>query len=168
VATLLVSDTSVLVDLERGGILETFFKLSFDIGVPDVLYEEELKGWDGPDLIPFGLKVLTLTDEGVALAQRYQDAEQRLSLSDAFALALAKTGDHVLLAGDASLRALAEKEKVDVHGILWVFDLLEEGGLATPAELVAALTAIVEHPRCRLPKTETRQRLERYRKHPET
>jgi hypothetical protein len=33
VATLLVSDTSVLVDLERGGILETFFKLPFDIGV---------------------------------------------------------------------------------------------------------------------------------------
>jgi len=164
VATLLVSDTSVLVDLERGGILETFFKLPFDIGVPDVLYAEELEGWDGPDLLPFGLKVLTLTDEGVALAQHYQGVEQKLSLSDAFALALAKTGDHVLLAGDASLRALAEKEKVDVHGVLWVLDEMEEASLLEGDALHVALTAIAEHPRCRLPKAEIRQRLERYRR----
>lgn len=163
-ATLLVSDTSVLVDLERGSILETLFKLSFDIGVPDVLYEEELKGWDGPDLLAFGLKVLTLTDEGVALAQRYQEAEQKLSLSDAFALALAKTEGHVLLAGDATLRDLAEAEKVEVHGVLWVLDQCEHASVLNQSELLNALTDIVNHPRCRLPQPETRTRLERYRK----
>ncbi len=46
--TLLVSDTSVLLDLHRGGLLEPLFKLSFEFGVPDILFERELKHWDGP------------------------------------------------------------------------------------------------------------------------
>ena len=57
-ATLLVSDTSVLIDLQRGGILHTIFQLPFDIGVPDVLFERELKDWVGPALnvdLPAGL-----------------------------------------------------------------------------------------------------------------
>ena len=39
---------------------------------------------------------------------------------------------------------------------------LERGGIL--ADLAAALTSIAEHPRCRLPKPDVRQRLERYRK----
>lgn len=38
-ATLLVSDTSVLIDLERGGMLAALFELPFEVGVPDVMYE---------------------------------------------------------------------------------------------------------------------------------
>ena len=53
--TLLVSDTSVLFDLHRGGLLESLFKLSFAFGVPDVLFERELKDWDGPALEPLSL-----------------------------------------------------------------------------------------------------------------
>jgi hypothetical protein len=33
----LVSDTSVLVDLERGGLLEAVFKLPVELAVPDLL-----------------------------------------------------------------------------------------------------------------------------------
>lgn len=163
-ATLLVSDTSVLVDLERGGILEKFFKMPFDIGVPDLLYEVELKDWKGVDLLAMGLKVMHLDADGVSLAQKYQLGNPKLSSPDTFALALAKTDNHTLLAGDANLRALAESEEVEVHGVLWVFDLLEEQGHATTDELGKALTSISQHPRCRLPKNEIQQRLERYRK----
>lgn len=50
-ATLLVSDTSVLIDLERGGMLAALFELPFEVGVPDVMYEREIKTWSGPDLV---------------------------------------------------------------------------------------------------------------------
>lgn len=163
-ATLLVSDTSVLVDLERGGILNALFQLPFDIGVPDVLYEEELRDWEGPNLVAAGLKVLVLDGDGVALAQRYRGHDPRLSLPDAFALALAKTENHILLAGDAGLRALAAIEEVEVHGVLWVLDRLEETGIVGSNDLLKALAGIVAHPRCRLPEAETKPRLERYRK----
>ena len=163
-ATLLVSDTSVLVDLERGGILREFFDLPFDIGVPDVLFEDELEDWEGPDLVALGLKVLTLTSDGVSLAQTYQVAAPELSIPDSFALALAKMDDHILLAGDASLRNLAEDEHVVVHGVLWVFDQLEESGVAKE-KLHAALSAIASHPRCRLPNAEIQKRLNKYLSH---
>lgn len=160
-ATLLVSDTSVLVDLDRGGILSAIFQLPYDIGVPDVLYDLELKDWEGPKLIALGIKVLALDGDGVALAQRYRGHDPRLSLPDAFALALAKTENHILLAGDASLRALAEIEEVEVHGVLWVMDAIEAHRTLSPEKLLQALTLIAEHPRCRLPKGEIQQRLRR-------
>ena len=40
----LVSDTSVLIDLERGGFLEAIFSLPYEFAVPDVLYHRELEG----------------------------------------------------------------------------------------------------------------------------
>jgi hypothetical protein len=162
-ATLLVSDTSVLVDLHRGGILPHIFELPFEIGAPDVLFERELKNWDGPALEPLGLRMLVLDGDGVALAQSYRAREARLSLPDAFALALAKTGGHILLAGDAALRAMAGAEQVECHGVLWVFDALEQNHVVESPELLAALTLIADHPRCRLPKAEIRLRLEKYR-----
>lgn len=163
-ATLLVFDTSVLVDLDRGGILNALFQLPFDIGVPDVLYDLELRDWEGPNLVAAGLKVLALDGDGVALAQRYRGHDTRLSLPDAFALALAKTENHILLAGDAGLRALADIEEVEVHGGLWVLDQLEGAGILGANDLLKALAGMIAHPRCRLPEVETKTRVERYRK----
>jgi hypothetical protein len=98
----LVSDTSVLVDLQRGGVLETALHLPYEFAVPDLLFERELRDWEGLALEEH-LTVLTLDADGVELAVGYRRADTRLSLPDAFALALAKQGGHRLLAGDASL-----------------------------------------------------------------
>ena len=38
----LVSDTSVLIDLERSRLLEEMFLLPFEFAVPDLLYSREL------------------------------------------------------------------------------------------------------------------------------
>src|SRR5688572_6789535 len=119
---LLVSDTSFLIDLERGRVLEAIFALPFEFAVPDLLYEREINSWDGSNLEGKGLKVLALEASGVELAQDYRRREPKLSLPDAFALALAKTGGHVLLAGDGSLRQQADLEHVEVHGVLWILD----------------------------------------------
>lgn len=44
---ILVSDTSVLIDLERGGLLEAVFALPHEFAVPDVLYDHEMQGdWE--------------------------------------------------------------------------------------------------------------------------
>ena len=53
----LVSDTSVLINLERGSFLEHVFLLPFEFAVPDLLYEIELKDHGGPKLIDMGLRV---------------------------------------------------------------------------------------------------------------
>ena len=58
--TILVSDTSVLIDLERGELISCAFKLSATFAVPDLLYERELRDYGGEDLVKFGLKVESL------------------------------------------------------------------------------------------------------------
>jgi len=157
----LVSDTSVLVDLQRGGVLETALRLPYEFAVPDLLFERELREWEGLALKEH-LAVLTLDANGVELAVGYRRADTRLSLPDAFALALAKQGSHTLLAGDATLRALAETEGVECHGVLWVLDEIARRDLAPLETLRAALRSISEHPRCRLPRGEIRKRLEEW------
>jgi hypothetical protein len=51
---LLVSDTSILIDLERGNLLQATFKLPRPLAVPDVLYESELRNTNGELLIGLG------------------------------------------------------------------------------------------------------------------
>ena len=72
----LVSDTSILIDLERGGLLEAAFSCGLTMVVPDLLYERELESENGPFLRKLGLGVAALTPDEVAIAQRVK-AERR-------------------------------------------------------------------------------------------
>ena len=155
----LVSDTSVLIDLERGALLEACFRLPFEFAVPDLLYRRELQDHGGREL---GLKVEELDGEGVALALDYWGRRRSLSLPDSFALALAKTRSWTLLTGDGELRKLAAQEGVACHGVLWLVDRMFETGVEDGNKLCASLQAIAAHPRCRLPKAEIHKRIRLY------
>jgi len=48
---------SVLIDLERGELIECAFKLSATFAVPDVLYERGLREYCGDELLRLGLRV---------------------------------------------------------------------------------------------------------------
>jgi hypothetical protein len=79
-----------MIDLERGNLLQTTFRLPIPLAVPDVLYERELRANNGELLRTLGLQVLSLSDAEVGLAQEYLARARSLSIPDAFALALAK------------------------------------------------------------------------------
>lgn len=158
----LVSDTSVLVDLERGSLLTAAFRLPYQFAVPDLLYKRELEGYGGDELIRLGLEVEELDGDGIARALQYQQQAPALSLPDSFALALAQTRKWVLLSGDGTLRRVAANERVECHGVLWLLDELHQSGAAPARRLHEGLTAISQHPRCRLPGGEVRRRLQRY------
>lgn len=159
----LVSDTSVIIDLERGEILEAVFALEVEFAVPDLLFERELAGPLGERLVGLGLRVEELDPtelEGATLLSR---VDRRLSLPDTFAFSLAESRRWTLLTGDAALRSAAEAHQVDVHGSLWVYDQLEAEQVCGPETLHEALGKTSSHPRCRLPRSEVSRRLARYR-----
>ncbi|MYA66665.1 MAG: hypothetical protein F4Y22_05275 [Gammaproteobacteria bacterium] len=158
----LVSDTSVLIDLERGSFLEHVFRLPFEFAVPDLLYEYELKDHGGPMLIDMGLRVEELDGVEVALALAYRRERRSLSLPDSFALALSRTRSWMLLSGDRSLRALADEKMVECHGVLWLLDQLHEHRILDAKAMTGGLQRIAEHPRCRLPQKEIQDRLRKY------
>ena len=155
----LVSDTSVLIDVERGSLLDACFNLPFSFVVPDLLYRRELEEHGGPGLIQRGLRVEELQADGVLLALGYRRSNRSLSLPDSFALALAKLNSWTLLSGDGELRELARSEEVACHGVLWLIDQLFEHGAASADQVCACIRAIASHPRCRLPRNEIRKRI---------
>lgn len=160
---ILVTDTSVLVDLERGSLLRAAFALrSCSLAVPDLLYERELRDHGGPELVALGLRIESLPAEGVIEATGYRRTKPVLSVPDSFALALARANAWVLLTGDGPLRELAGLHAVECHGVLWMLDKMLAEAAATAQTVHAGLTAIAAHPRCRLPQKEVKVRLARY------
>ena len=123
---ILVSDTSVLIDLDRGCLVEAAFRLPFEFTVPDLLYEREFREHGGPEFVRLGLRVEELDGDAVALALGFLRMRRSLSLPDSFALALAKRNAWTLLSGDRELRELAEEEEVRCHGVLWLLDRMSE------------------------------------------
>src|ERR1043166_3579745 len=97
---ILVSDTSVLIDLERGDFLDSCFQLPFEFAVPDLLYARELADFGGEELVARGLRVEELSSGEVATAQTVRGTHPKLSLPDAFAYALASARGWTLLTGD--------------------------------------------------------------------
>ena len=157
---ILVSDTSILIDLERGGLLEAAFSCGLTMVVPDLLYERELESENGPFLRRLGLGVVTLTPEEVMLAQQLRTARTALSLPDCFALSCATRPNHALVTGDKILRNEATRRQITVYGLLWMLDQMSASGSIEKSMLHEGLTLISSDCRCRLPHHEVRIRLD--------
>lgn len=160
--TIIVSDTSVLIDLERADLWASTLQLAHDFVVPDLLYEQELENYGGAVLIGLGLRIETLT--GVEVAASHAIRRERLGLSavDAAALGLAEARKWMLLSGDGLMRDAAAKRGVACHGTLWVFDEIERAAILAPPALGVRLQRLHDHPRCRLPPAQVNQRLAKY------
>jgi hypothetical protein len=162
---ILVSDTSILIDLERGGLLEAAFSCGLTMVVPDLLYERELESENGPFLRKLGLGVVALTAEEVTYSQRLKAERKNLSLPDCFALSCATRADHVLVTGDGGLRNEAIVRLGKVYGLLWILDRMAESGIVSKLQLYDGLSRIAAHPRCRLPRADVHVRLNAWARH---
>lgn len=160
--SVLVSNTSILIDLERGRLLEEMFRLPFKFAVPDLLYARELASPFGDQLVALGLRVEVLTPAELVRATTVRRRRANLSTPDTFAFAIAESRQWTLLTSDGGLRELALAEHVEMHGLLWLFDQLADGDHVAYDRLHNGLSVIFARPRCGLPGQEVRQRLARF------
>ncbi len=144
---LLISDANILIDMEAGAFMETLFQLPMQFGIPDLLYHEEIEP-GSPGLEDQGLQVMEVSGEFVAYAQQLPGQHNHLlpskngqkpSHNDYLALALAKQEACVLLTGDANLRIVAAKEKVNVMGTVGLLCAMIENQLLTVDDTLKAL-----------------------------
>lgn len=149
----------MIIDLDRGDLLDQLFGLPYEFCVRDLLYKKELAGELGDRLQALGLNVVELTPEELTRATTLRRQIKVLSTPDTFAFALAQARRWTLLTGDRALRDLCVEQGVKMHGVLWVISELNQFGVTDAGVLHAALTAIHAHPRCRLPKAEVRRTL---------
>lgn len=161
---ILVSDTSVLIELDRGGLMAHAFSFGLIMVVPDVLYQNELEKENGPYLCELGLGIVSLTPDELSLVQAIRKQRPGLSLSDCFALSCALRQNHVLLTGDMTLRKEATARKAEVRGMLWILDQMDASGKFSYSLLHEGLSKIAAHQKCRLPKEEVEARLLKWAK----
>jgi len=64
-----------------------------------------------------------------------------------------------LLLGDGSLREPALAERIETHGVPWLFDMFAVESHVDFDKLLERLSAIFAHPRCRMPSHEVHRRL---------
>ena len=58
-----------------------------------------------------------------------------------------------------ALRTVAERNEIEVHGVLWVTDELESHGIASPRKLYDALRLLHDDPLVFLPDDEVLRRI---------
>lgn len=161
---LLISDANVLIDMEVGGLLRQMFRLDATFAVPNILFEEELRDHH-PDLPRLGLQSRELTDNTVdyAMALVITHRHSGASINDLLALALARQEGCALLSGDAKLRGIADIEKVEVHGTVWLVGQMVTGRVIVPRQAHAAYAKMREASRW-LPWDEVKKQLQSFRK----
>jgi predicted nucleic acid-binding protein len=130
-----VKDANVLIDLVDADLLASWFRLGIETHTTD-LVRHEVADPAQRQVVDRFVSAGLLHVEPLSARQLadVSDTARRLklSLADASALALAKELRATLLSGDRALRRVAAAEKVDVRGVLWVFDkLVARGELAT-------------------------------------
>ena len=118
---LIISDASVLIDIEDGGLTSVMFSLSWKFAVPDVLFEEELSQQHS-HLTQMGLESKSMSGELIAEAYALHQQYARPSVNDMLALTLAKAEGCQLLTADQALRNAAKELCVEVHGTIWLVE----------------------------------------------
>ena len=160
---IIVNDSSALIDLAKTRLLENLLQLPYRFVIPDVLYADELitlHHYRRKQLLDIGFVLGELDGPQVGKASAYSQQYPQLSLNDCFALVMAETtADAVLLTGDQRLRRVAERHRVETHGILWLLDQLLEGGAVDPAILRDALRSLIRDPAVHLPAKEVQRRM---------
>jgi len=163
---ILISDTSCLIDLRKGLLLEAFVRLPYDLVIPDVLFEEELINFSAAekDLLAQSLKIQSLSGENIIEVQRVNRDYPALGVNDCFAFIIGKiTPNCILLTGDSKLRNLASSCGIKVHGTLWGIDEMYKSKCATARQLYSALLSFQRDVTVRLPMSELRLRIKQYK-----
>ena len=163
----MVTDSSVLMDLDRSGLLEKCFSLPYQFAVPDLLYRNELSGpGDGPSfgqsLLALGLRVEELDGDEISRAIQHLRKRPSLSLPQAFSLVLSASRRWTLLTGDSVLRVCAANLSLPCHSVLWILDQVVHAGVSSPEDIMGGLQSIRHHSRCRLLQEEIAERIALY------
>ncbi|AJY51542.1 DUF3368 domain-containing protein [Halomonas sp. KO116] len=160
-AKILVSDTNIWIDLHRSGLLSTVFALPHHFVTTDFVWRE-LRQPPGQQLTDLGLTIEGLSGDEVVSLFELRQTLGNSSLADVSCYFLARERRWPLLTGDGALRKSGQQGQLEVRGVLWILDELERHALLSTQQLADALDRMLKAG-ARLPETECRKRLNRWR-----
>lgn len=78
----IINDTNIWIDLKLTNIIEKVFLLPYELAVPDILYNDELKDMDGELLEANGIKIIEMTNDEVVETAERSGMTNRVSFND--------------------------------------------------------------------------------------
>ena len=78
----LINDNNIWIDLKLTNLIQEVFKLPYEIGVPNLLYYDELENQDGDMLLKNGIKIINMTVEEVLDAGNRSIKTNKVSFND--------------------------------------------------------------------------------------
>jgi len=160
---IVVQDASVLIDLAVGDCLAAWFSAGIETHTTALVLSEVEQ-----DVRRFvrtrKLQVFQFEEKELLELLVFQSRHSsRLSFEDCSVFYLAEKLDGILVTGDKALRNAAAESGREVHGTLWILDVMVDIKALTPLQAAASLKNMTQmNPR--LPKTECEERLRRWKK----
>jgi predicted nucleic acid-binding protein len=164
----IVHDASVLIDLATADLLEPWFGLGFETVITSLVWREINRKHQKEKIQPYiekkQLIVVPLGAETFTeVVMLRSELPSEISIQDASALFVAMSRKAILLTGEKTLRLNAEKRGVQVHGLLWVFDVLIERGKMLASIAADRLEHLAALRTSRLPKEGCHERIRKWR-----
>ena len=164
-----VTDANILIDLVKLDLLSQFFAPGWEIHTTILVFHElfeEQRDAYGKYLRSGQLLIADLSGEDLIEIYQLQSGYRRLSIQDCSALFYTKQISGILLTSDKLLREHSEMNGLEVHGHLWMLDLLIQSECLTPAEAATVLKNLTDivNPKLNLPAHEVHLRLERWKR----
>ena len=156
-----ISDTNIWIDFRNAGLLAMLFRLPFTLCCTDFVLHE-LEDFPHDELLAHGLIVESFDSAGVARLFSLKTEHNNSSLADVSCYLLAQESGRPLLTGDGKLRRQAQRDGLQVHGALWLLDLMIEHAVILPSHAADALDNMLDHG-ARLPSGECDARLAHWR-----
>lgn len=155
--SVLVIDTSVIIDLHHGGLLKEVFSLPYRFVAPDVLIAE-MRTPPGSALLALGLESVELSGEQMLEVGQLVEKYRKVSTNDIFAVVIAREHNTHLVTSDGPLRDVASLVGISVRGTLWILDELLRLNIVTPSFAIQSLEAMLVKG-SRLPREECNARI---------
>lgn len=152
-----INDTNILIDFFGINLLDELMSLDLEMHTSDfVLFEIEIPEQllRIENIISAGkLKVNNFSIQELEIISQKKNNNPNLSLTDCSVWHWAEMNNTILLTGDARLRKTAKNAGIEVHGSLWLLDLLVDQKIITTNKACISLTNLMNINN-RLPKQE--------------
>jgi hypothetical protein len=159
-----VTDANIFIDLIRIELIDQLFQIDCEIHSSFEVFEE-LNDYQQQVLQTYttaGKLTLNLLDPEDLEKVDSQPFPKTLSYTDSTVIFLALKLEASVLTGDGPLRKFCDTKKIEVHGILWLFDKFIIRGLLAKEFAAEKLEALLLYNE-RLPKSECTKRLTEWR-----
>jgi len=155
-----IIDANVIFDADIGGILHELFSLDLPIITNDFVIGE-IESIPISRLEEMGLDIRDMPGEYIEEMFQMRANHLDLSIIDISIIVLARHTNAIILSGDGPLRKEAKRYKLQLHGTLWVLDVLVEHHILSPKDAAGALRAMCDNER-RLPMDECNKRIQEW------